>query len=158
MTKRLLLVRHADTRAAERLEKDFDRTLTAAGKNQSKALGEFLLTNEIQPECIVSSTAVRAWETSQIIAGELGLENERLVGKREIYSADVSVFLLIVNQLENDLKTVFLIGHNPTISYFARYLLGNSSLPGFSTSQCLFISFEWRTGRKFRVGWVSLIT
>jgi broad specificity phosphatase PhoE len=80
----IILVRHGETEANVRgcFADSDDIPLTEAGRIQSGDLAR-RLSREFCPQVVVSSTFLRARQTSGIIADELGLETEAIAGIQE---------------------------------------------------------------------------
>ena len=122
MKAELFLIRHADALDKSPEIKDLDRQLSPAGLRNSSVQGEFLKKNKILPDLIVSSNAIRATFTAHLIAERIGYDISRIIVNDEVYEASVRTLLSVVNQLNDDLSKVFIIGHNPSISYLAEYI------------------------------------
>jgi phosphohistidine phosphatase len=69
----LYLVRHGE---AEKGEPDELRRLTAAGRDQGRAVARQLENDGVRPETVVSSPLLRARETAELIAHPFGLDPE----------------------------------------------------------------------------------
>jgi len=70
----VFLVRHAE---AEPGDPDELRRLTPRGRKQAKELGKRLAKKRPRPDAVLSSPLVRARETAEAIAKELGIETEQ---------------------------------------------------------------------------------
>ena len=70
---RVYLVRHAE---AEPGEPDALRRLTPLGRRQAEELGRRFAREDVEAQAVVSSPLVRARETAEAIAAELGLAAE----------------------------------------------------------------------------------
>ena len=81
---RIILVRHGETEANLRrcFADSDDIPLTDAGRRQAHELG-LRLSREFHPEVLVSSTFLRAGQTSEIIGRVLGLASEAIPGIHE---------------------------------------------------------------------------
>jgi probable phosphoglycerate mutase len=81
---KIILVRHGETEANVRgcFADSDDIPLTEAGRLQSRELA-LRLTREFLPEVLVSSTFLRARQTSEIIADVLGIPTEAIPGIQE---------------------------------------------------------------------------
>lgn len=125
MTRKLYLIRHSYAESPSG-GADFDRSLTSEGMNSARELGRYLTNSSFNPTGILCSTALRARETVQNLIEELEINEKNVAYKDVIYNASVRELLIEINQIKPDLKEVALIGHNPTITYFAEYLTGES--------------------------------
>lgn len=119
---------------------DFDRSLTIQGLNTVRALGRKLVEDQFNPELIISSNALRAEDTAINLMEELGIQEQVIQYEKKLYEASVREVLEIVNEAEASAKSVLLIGHNPTMSFFAEYLTGT----GFAGMEpCGFVTIEF---------------
>jgi len=78
------------------------------------------------PNLMVTSAAVRAFQTAQIIAEQIRYPAEEIQEDPELYDASVRIFLRIVNELDVNCQSVLFVGHNPTVSYMAELLTGET--------------------------------
>ncbi|APH72135.1 SixA phosphatase family protein [Aquibium oceanicum] len=111
---RLYLLRHARAAWAEPGTRDFDRPLTEAGRLESEAVGAFMASRDYQPEIVVCSSAQRAIETWQGLAGRLGRRQNEAILSQQLYSTDATGYLSIVRE-KGDAGSILIIGHNPMI-------------------------------------------
>ena len=122
--KRIYLARHATTHHAKKEQQDRDRPLTTKGREEACWLGQKI--KEVPPSIIVSSSAVRARETSEIILKTLGTEIElNLIP--ELYLAPPQIILRQLSELSDTHETILLVGHNPGLSQFLFDISGPKS-------------------------------
>jgi phosphohistidine phosphatase len=124
--KRLTLIRHAKSDWSSAVRPDFDRPLNPRGKNAAPMMGRRMAERGIIPEQLISSPAVRARQTSCLLARELGFPEKDILYQEEIYAAGLETLIKLINSLEATLEHVALIGHNPGITQLARWLCDNS--------------------------------
>jgi phosphohistidine phosphatase len=70
--KTLLLMRHAKSSWKHTELDDHDRPLAKRGKRDAPRMGQLVRQEELVPQLILSSTAVRARNTAEIVAEESG--------------------------------------------------------------------------------------
>ncbi|MCZ6520074.1 MAG: histidine phosphatase family protein [Bacteroidetes bacterium] len=146
MTKHLFLIRHA--RTAERAVdmKDIDRPLTLEGIQNASKMGRFFLLKNISPDSIMSSTALRAKTSAELMAEQMNYDTAKIYMSDKIYEASARTLLQIVNAIKEEFKTVLLIGHNPSISFLAEYItgeeIGDVTNCGVIRIKCKNISWE----------------
>jgi phosphohistidine phosphatase len=112
----LHLVRHAD---AEPGEPDELRRLTVAGRRAARELGERLAREGVRPDAILTSPLLRAQETGDELAGQLGVQAEpydRLAPGATV--ADVRA------AVAGRGETVVVVGHQPDCGRIAAELTG----------------------------------
>jgi phosphohistidine phosphatase len=110
----VLLLRHAQTEDTRPGARDFDRQLTAAGVEQARALGAFLATQGVTVDAVLCSAAVRTRQT----LGELGLslpDSSRLDLSSDYYNAGSDTLVDGLRELDEDCRTVLLVGHAPGV-------------------------------------------
>jgi phosphohistidine phosphatase len=122
MSKKLFLIRHAKAEESHGNQKDADRYLTPAGMHQANQQGQRLHEAEIMPDLILSSSAERARMTAEEIAQRIKYDLNRIQYEEDLYEASVRTLLRVINELDEKYQTVFILGHNPTISYLSEYL------------------------------------
>lgn len=149
--KTIYIVRHAKSHRKEERAEDFDRTLTADGRQDALQLGHFLKSKNIFPDLIISSTANRAINTAQIIADEINYPRTEIELNASLYEIELDDLLKILRGLDDNLRSVMLVGHNPPMSimsdYLTRYGVGNLA-PG-SIFSCEFLTDTWKAISKY---------
>jgi phosphohistidine phosphatase len=140
MNKTLYLIRHSYAESPNG-KSDKDRTLTLEGQSTARALGRHLINEKFDPDIILCSTAERTRETAINLVEELEMNEQSITYSAKIYDASVRELLEIVNELEDGNKSVAIIGHNPTITFFGEYLTG-ASIGNMEPSSIVKIRFE----------------
>lgn len=121
--KTLSLLRHAKSSWGDATLADQERPLNARGERDAPEMGRRLCTAGIRPSLILSSPAVRAWETAKIIAQALGYPREFLQREADIYMASVPALLELIIQQDDGFNHIMIVGHNPGLTDFANHLL-----------------------------------
>ncbi len=121
--KTLFLLRHAKTEHAAPGIEDFDRKLTPQGSADGLRVGAYLKQCEPTVEQIISSPAIRARETTELVKQAAGLDLEVQYDRR-MYEADPQLMLDIVSEGDAALSCILLVGHNPAMEDFLRGLTG----------------------------------
>lgn len=145
MKKQILLVRHAKSDWENFNLKDFDRPLNTRGFANAPEMGERLFSKNILPDAIVSSPALRAITTAQLIANKINFDPQKIIQNPNIYHATEINLLTIVNHFNNALNFVAIFGHNSGISEFANYLTHTNtySLPTCGMVLITFDTDDW---------------
>ena len=139
----LYLLRHAKSSWKDANLADFDRPLSGRGRRAAETVGLFLKDKEIKLDLVVSSPAVRARQTIEIVLRSAKQRPELRFDER-IYEATVGRLLEIVSQLENEHKTVLLVGHNPGMQELLALLTGQSEeYPTAALTKITFKNFKW---------------
>jgi phosphohistidine phosphatase len=118
--KHLILIRHAESAEKVTGQTDRDRELTTSGMTQAASSGHFLKNQFSQIDIIFTSGAARAATTAQLIAEQLNVPDLISV-EDELYQASVgTLFEMIRNG--DQYQNIAIVGHNPTLSYFAEFI------------------------------------
>jgi phosphohistidine phosphatase len=124
-------LRHAKA-AADGPDGDHSRPLTARGRRQAKALAQYIdgrrASGVRTPKTVLSSSAVRATQTAEIVMAGLDPDAE-LVIERGLYGADVDDVVTRL-RLEDDPGPLLVVGHNPILHELALMLLGPTDTSG----------------------------
>tara|TARA_R110000772_G_scaffold94813_3_gene192978 strand:+ start:556 stop:1068 length:513 start_codon:yes stop_codon:yes gene_type:complete len=128
MSKQLFLVRHAKSDWSVSLP-DFERPLNSRGERQSLQIGEWMQTNKLIPDCIISSPATRARDTIMNICTGLDFDPHQICWQAELYHASWKTLLnAALKKLENH-NTVMLVAHNPGLDELVERLCPAQELP-----------------------------
>ena len=111
--KTLFLVRHAKSSRDDPSLPDRDRPLDDRGKQDAPMMGKRLARRDVKPDLLVSSPALRALTTAQLIAGELGYQRKNIVVDDRLYASSPDDLLAVIRALDKKLDRVMLFGHNP---------------------------------------------
>jgi phosphohistidine phosphatase len=121
--KRLYIIRHAKSSWKDESLDDFERPLGKRGKADAPKMGKRLKKRGVKPDIIISSPAVRAKTTAELIAKELEYSKEILF-KAEMYEASSEQLHSILREMDDMNETVFLFGHNPELNMLAQMYVG----------------------------------
>ena len=126
MSKELLLVRHADARAAESGQRDAERELSPRGYQDATRLGHYLYQQQQNVDFLLISTAQRAQRTAEIIAEQMHYGPHKIQLLDKLYQASVRSMLEVINGQADEFDCLMVVGHNPTLTYLAEYLTGEA--------------------------------
>jgi phosphohistidine phosphatase len=124
MYKHIILIRHAQSEGMQSGLKDIERRLTSEGSKDAMRMGKLLFEANIIPDLILSSSAERTTETTRYICEQLDFDFEKVVFEEDLYESSVRLLVKSIEKINSEHKCVFLIAHNPSISYLAEYLTG----------------------------------
>lgn len=133
--KRVVIVRHAKSEPYG-YDNDFYRDLTDKGKGDAEKISDKLLNLGLHPDLVVSSTATRAMHTATIFCHKLGYDISKIRKEVILYAGmTTQAFIDLLQTLSEEVETVFVFGHNPTVYYLAYNLVKyfNSDMPTCST-------------------------
>jgi phosphohistidine phosphatase len=119
--KTLLLMRHAKSSWKDQKLADHERPLKKRGRKDTVNIAKFLIKNELIPDLIFTSSAVRAMETAELIVNKMDYE-----GKLEIldvlYMAEPETYIEKINTAPEEVNQLMVVGHNPGIETLVQYL------------------------------------
>ena len=143
--KSIFLLRHAKSSWKDQSLPDFERPLNRRGRRAAETIGSYLRAKEIVPDLVLSSTAIRARETLEIVVKTAKWRAEVRYDER-IYEAGAIRLLEIVSQIENDRETVLVVGHNPGMEEFLQLLSGKiEQIPTGGLAKLVLKTSKWVT-------------
>jgi len=120
--RQLILIRHAKSSWSDPALDDFDRPLSKRGKRDAPFMAKLISEKKIHPDLIISSPAKRTKLTALEFAKQFGIKSENILWDDKLYLATFTTLIKILKQLDNNLKTVFLVGHNPGLTDLQNFL------------------------------------
>ncbi len=143
--KTLYLIRHAKSSWKTPGLSDWERPLNARGKRDAPFMGKLLAEKGVKPDIILSSFANRAHTTAKIIAQATKYSEENIDVRKEIYMADSSTLLNIIQKIPNEHTIAFLFGHNPDFTFLANQFAEEyiMNLPTCGIVQIVFQVDNW---------------
>lgn len=123
--KKLYLLRHAQSGSKQALD-DHSRTINAQGKQECKAMNAYIIQNNIKPEIILCSDAVRTQETGQAVFQ--GNNDIKITANKKLYQATPGEILKEIAKIDDSVGSVMIIAHNPGIGQLAKLLAGSGDM------------------------------
>ena len=141
--KTLYLLRHAKSSWKDETLADIERPLNGRGRKASQTMGGVLKKQKVIPDLVLSSSAVRARQTTDLVMEAANLSSELRFDER-IYEASAQKLLAVVNQIEKSKKNVLLVGHNPGLEEFLELLTGSAeTMPTGTLSKVILRASTW---------------
>ena len=122
--KELLLVRHAKSCWVDPHLEDHDRPLNDRGLRNAPEMGKRLQGSGIRPGAWISSTALRAMTTAEIIAEKIGFHQDQIQRSRDLYHASATDLQEFIARLDDAIDSIALFGHNPGMTSLVVNLYG----------------------------------
>jgi phosphohistidine phosphatase len=141
--KTLFLVRHAKSSRDDPSLHDRDRPLDDRGRQDAPKMGKRLAKRDVKPDLLLSSPALRALTTAQLIAEEVGYERKDIVVDDKLYASNSDDLLALIRGLDQKLNRVMLFGHNPEFTDLAHRL--SSEIIDMPTSAVVELNFDTKT-------------
>lgn len=124
MKRELLLIRHSEANQAYRGQTDIDRALTESGSVRAMQLANYLKSRNLQADALYSSIAERGRQTAELLAEKNLTPQQEIIFSDDIYESSVRIMLSLITHLDDSLKRVYIVGHNPILTYVAEYVTG----------------------------------
>ncbi|MFI6940644.1 SixA phosphatase family protein [Streptomyces sp. NPDC050418] len=150
--RRLVLLRHA--KADWPQISDHERPLAERGRKDAPSVGRRLAESGIAFDLAVCSTAARTRETWKLAVGELP-HRPRTVYEERVYEASPGELIAVLNETQDDVADLLLIGHNPGMQALTEILAGSAddevlarlNRRGFPTSAMAMLTFKgsWKS-------------
>lgn len=121
--KTVFLLRHAKSSWNDSSLQDFDRPLNVRGLRGAELVGTYIKKQKVLFDLVLSSPAVRARETIEIVLKTAKVQTELRYDQR-IYEASPQVLIEVITQIEEEKSKVLLVGHNPGIEKLLEILTG----------------------------------
>jgi phosphohistidine phosphatase len=158
--KTLHILRHAKAQP-DAPNGDRARELTGRGRRNAAAIGAHVHTLVGRPDAIVTSDAVRARQTAELVAEAAGFDSP-LTLEPDIYGADVATLIQIVRDLPDESDCVVLVGHNPGLEELTAALADSDAaavhLPTAGLAHLEFDVAGWDEARRGTGRWRGLTT
>lgn len=110
--KILLLLRHAKSSWKDEKLADHDRPLNKRGKRDAPRMGKLMHEENLVPDLILTSSAIRAVSTAELAAEACSFDGEVQVS-RDLYAAGPEAFIEELVVLPDEANVVLVVGHNP---------------------------------------------
>ncbi len=116
----ILFLRHAYADSAVPVA-DHERRLSSKGKKDASLMAKQLAKEGYKPDLIISSSAVRAVITAETFGNALdrGFEIDKY-----LYNTDERSVMDLLHSIDEKVKDLMLVGHNPTLEMIVEMLTG----------------------------------
>ena len=123
----LYIMRHAKSDWSGPQISDFDRPINKRGTRNAIRIGGWMNENNHTPQKIISSPALRAKETIELVTEQISKFNlEDLTYEDELYLAGFTQLIEFINTYKDKVQSLMLVGHNPGIENLVNYLCDRS--------------------------------
>lgn len=114
---RLLLMRHAKSSWAKPGLSDHDRPLNDRGLRDAPIMGAWLDRHGLRPDCILSSTALRACTTAELVA-DTWEPSPPIHLHKDLYLSTPQTMLETIMSTCREESCILLVAHNPGVEDF----------------------------------------
>jgi len=136
-------LRHAKSSWKDKELADFERPLNSRGRKAAETMGAFLKQEKVSPDLILSSCAVRARETIDILLRSARAKADLRFDER-IYEAPASRLLEVITEIDKGAQSVLIVGHNPGLEELVALLTGKvETMPTAALAKITFRTSNW---------------
>lgn len=140
--KELFIVRHAKSDWSGEIVKDIDRPLNERGYSDAYLMAEKFKKDFYFPNVVISSPATRAINTAFIFCRMFEKKENQVLVKVELYESTADEYLNIINGVTDDIKSIILFGHNPSITNLVNRLNKDVFFDNVPTCGIIHLCFE----------------
>jgi len=115
--KTLVIVRHGKSSWKDPFLSDHQRPLAKRGLKDAPKMGARLADWGPPIDRVLSSSALRALATAELVTGEMGLPWDEIQVEDGLYHATETELLELICEQEDYLDGLMLFGHNPGMTY-----------------------------------------
>lgn len=142
--KNLLLMRHAKSSWKDDSLEDHERPLKKRGRKDAKRIAKVIHKNDLVPDLILSSSAVRSRETVDIVVKTLDYKNP-VAFSDELYMGEPQDFIDVLCNLSQEHDTVMIVGHNPGLEAYLQIIDGEiESVPTAGLGYLVLAINDWK--------------
>jgi phosphohistidine phosphatase len=122
--KVLLILRHAKSSWTSDALGDHERPLNRRGVRNAPRMGSLLEEQNLVPDLIISSDAVRARMTAEAVVKTSGYAAEIVFDPRLYLASPDDIIAVLRSTPSADARTVMIVGHNPGLEDLVAQLTG----------------------------------
>lgn len=140
---RVLFIRHAEAEASPAgAEEDLERKLTRKGERVMKTVARCLARRFDRPDRIISSKAIRARESAEILCSAFGAHGVELEARLNPGASPADYLRLLAEAWKKDEALLVMVGHEPELSAVVSTLVSDGHLElKFKKSACADLQF-----------------
>lgn len=122
--KTLYLLRHAES-AKEQNFNDIERSITNDGIREVTELAKKIADKEIHFDLVMCSPAKRTLQTCELLLKSIN-NNSEIKNTESLYEPTIDEFLKTISKIDENINSVLIVSHNPTISEVTNFLCNSS--------------------------------
>ena len=126
MKRTLLLIRHTKSNWGDFTQPDFDRPIKKDRADDAKNMAAELKSLDVEPDLIICSPAKRTRQTVEFFCDKLKYDYDKILFDKRIYESTAEEVLHVIRETSADIKTLVVVGHNPSLTDLANMFTENS--------------------------------
>ena len=143
--KKIFVLRHAKSSWSDFSLKDFDRPLSTRGIQDAELMGNYFKAKKIGLDVLISSPSKRTKETlDHFFSSNI----PKIEYEKSLYHAHLEDILEVITSSLEDINTIMIVGHNPSMHEVTEFLSGDF-LPKYPTCGLATLTYEgeWKDVR-----------
>jgi phosphohistidine phosphatase len=145
MSKELLIMRHAKSSWDNPNVSDHDRPLNRRGLKTAPSMSQWLVTQDLLPDRVLSSTAQRALSTAEIMLEGFRDSRIELDVHAALYHAAAEEYLRWLSLLPDGVHRAMVVGHNPGLEELVLALTGfDVAMPTAAIAHVILEIDDWK--------------
>lgn len=160
MNRTLVIARHTKSSWKEIGMLDFDRPLKKDRIGDAEKISAKLKSLGLVPGLMLSSPAMRTKQTAEIFCRNLNYDFQKVHFDKRIYEASVEDIFGVIQETGAEVKTLLLIGHNPSLTYFVNCFL-EATIENLPTTGLVWFdldSIDWNLDKATRMEFKLYLT
>ena len=143
--KTVLLLRHAKSSWSNPGLADINRPLNKRGKRDAPRMGALLDEEDLIPDLIITSSAVRAKQTAEYLAECLGYQG-KIKTSDALYMGEPQDYAAALKEVKEKIESVLIVGHNPGLEAYLQIIDGEiESMPTGSLGYLMLAVEDWES-------------
>ena len=138
--KKLYIVRHSKSPWKPGMD-DFNRVLKKQGQLNTSFMAGKLLSRGAKIEHIISSSAVRTTETTQLLNEILNVPEQNITFSKELYLSPPETLLNHIHSVPDSVNELMVVAHNPGVSQLINFV-ANEHLQDVPTTGMACVTFD----------------
>jgi len=126
MKRTLILLRHTKSDWGDFSLPDFDRPIKKDRVDDAKDMANKLKSLDLYPDLIICSPAKRTRQTVEYFCDKLKYDYDNIEFDKRIYESTAEDVLQVIRETDAGVKTLMVVGHNPSLTDLANMFSENS--------------------------------
>jgi phosphohistidine phosphatase len=139
--RNLIVIRHTKSEWGDFSTPDFDRPIKKDRAVDAKEMASKLKSLELEPDLIICSPAKRTRQTAEYFCEKLKYDAAKIQFDKRIYESSEEDILQVVHEIPEEIKTLVIIGHNPSLTHFANLFI-QEKIEDLPTTGVVWIEFK----------------
>ena len=147
--RNLIVIRHTKSDWGDFSTPDFDRPIRKDRAEDAKNMAAKLKSLELEPDLIICSPAKRTSQTGAYFCDKLKYATGKVQFDKRIYESGADDILQVVHEVKPGVKTLVVIGHNPSLTHFINLFI-EEKIEELPTTGVVWVEFKADTWEIYR--------